>query len=280
MDALPSTSDLHYATHDGRELKGDLFLPDGHGPFPLLITVPGGAWRQCNRRNHWPWARFLALKGIAIFVCEYRVASFDRKAFPESVKDVAAAVRFARSGRIERVDRERVALLGSSAGAHLAALVAVSDQKRLFGADLEPALNDERTDVNALIGVYGIYDLFLHWQKDLRANPDPRGNVTRNLLGMDPFEDQQVYFDASPLRHLSYSKNKTPVLLAWGTNDDAVSPTQSEIFLEALQQARFDVRACRLLGATHFWFNQSPEIPGTESAFFAPRLLAFLGTHL
>ena len=178
-----------------------------------------------------------------------------------------------------QIDPTRVGILGSSAGAHLAALVALGRKSSKFVSGAAAPKASSFPDLKALVAIYGIYDLMTHWQDDLSSNPDPKSNVTRNFLGADPFEEPQLYFDASPLRYVTYERNKLSVFLAWGTNDDAVNPRQSEMFLKALQQARFNVRAHRVIGATHWWFNEPPQ-RGIESAEFAPRLFNFLAANL
>jgi len=80
---------------------------------------------------------------------------------------------------------------------------------------------------------------------------------------------------------VTYARNRLPVLVSWGTNDEFVNPAeQSEQFVRVLQQARFNVRTHRAVGASHFWFAQSPEAAGTDSAHLAPRLLMFLQSTL
>lgn len=275
-------TDIVFARRNGVDLKGNLFLPAQGNSLPMLITLPGGAWRQCNRRNHWAWGEYLAQRGYAVFTAEYRVATFERKAFPEAVQDVIDAIRFVRGNADGwRLAPDRIAILGSSAGAHLAALAALGDETDSFATTYpDDAYAAGSAKVKALVAIYGIYDLVAHWQDDLSNNPDVKGNVARNLLGADPFEDPRGYFDASPIHYVKYVQNWLPVLLAWGTHDDAVHPRQSELFLTALQQARFNVRAHRLIGANHWWFNETPELVGSESAQFAPRLVSFLSANL
>lgn len=257
-----------YCEHGGVELQGDLYLPKGSGPFPVLIAVPGGGWRVCVRASLREWGFYLAARGYGVFVIDYRLATATRKAFPEAVQDVLAAVRFIRSSASElSVDPNRIGLIGASAGAHLAALAA-------FGGDATPA------HVKALVAVCGVYDLLRHWQDDLGRNPAPQSNIARNLIGEDPYENPRAYFEASPLRHVSYEKNGMPVLVSWSMSDDVVDPTQSEAFVRALQQARFTVRTHRLVAATHFWFGEPLHETSGAPASFAPRLMEFLGSAL
>lgn len=258
-------ADIVYAQHDSRDMKADFYRPAGTDAAPLLITLPGGGWRMCDRSNHEKWGHYLASRGIAVLTLEYRVANFEQKAFPAALDDVLAGLRFAheRAGDLG-IDPRRIAILGTSAGAHLGSLAALT-------TDME---------IKALIAVYGVYDLFLCWQDVVRLNPRQKGNNVRNFVGADPFEDQRAYFDASPLRAVTYEKNRMPVLLSWGTHDDAVSPEQSELFLTALTQAGFSVRTHRVVGASHWWFTQDPAEGSSFSAQLAPRLLEFLDANL
>lgn len=258
---------LTYCSHRGADLKGDLFLPQGTGPFPILIGAPGGAWRVCVRASLAQWGHYLASRGYGFFSIDYRVATKDRKAFPEAVQDIFSAVRFVRGSAAQYgIDPQRIGLLGVSAGAHLAAVAALA--------------HDPATEVKTLVALYGIYDLFKHWQDDLALNPGTEGNIARNLIGADPFEEPAAYFNASPLHLITYRRNRMPVLVSWGTADEFVNPAQSEAFVRALQQARFNVRTHRAVGASHFWFQQALDDPRSESALFAPRLMQFLGTSL
>ena len=278
IDSVSCQTGITYCTHDGVELQGDLYLPKGPGPFPVLIAVPGGAWRVCSRASLSQWGSYLAARGYGWFAIDYRVATPARKAFPEAVHDVIAAVRFMR-GSAEKflIDPKRIALLGTSAGAHLAALAALAhDQEQFGGAHPDDAFAKIAADVKTLVLVYGIYDLFKQWQDDLALNPGVEASVTRNLLGKEPYQDPQLFFDASPFKYVTYEKSRLPVFVSWGTADEFVNPTQSESFVRVLQQARFNVRTHRAVGASHFWFAQSPEDPVTDSAHLAARLLMFL----
>ncbi|HEY0938596.1 MAG TPA: alpha/beta hydrolase [Steroidobacter sp.] len=286
MSASESSCDVTYkegvtyCDRGGTQLKGDLYLPEGRGPFPILIGVPGGGWRICVRAALRHWGAYLAAHGYGLFVVDYRLATSARKAFPEAVQDVLAAVRFVRSSADQlSIDPTRIGLLGASAGAHLASLAALGSGSPVFEEMHNEAIAASPAHVKALVAVCGVYDLFRHWQDDLGRNPDPQSNIARDLIGADPYENQQAFFDASPLRHLSY-RNAMPVLVSWSTSDDVVDPAQSESFVRALQQARFNVRTHRALGASHFWFGEPVQDKTTVAASFAPRLVEFLDMAL
>lgn len=270
--------EIIYSDRGGVKLSGDLYLPTGPGPFPILIGVPGGGWRVCVRPALRQWGLYLAAQGYGFFAIDYRLATASRKAFPEAAQDVAAAIRFIRGSASEfSVDPDRIGLLGASAGAHLAALTALGRDAPFFGMEQQHGAD---ISVKALVVVSGIYDLFQHWQDDLGRNPASDSNISRNLIGKDPFEDQQSFFEASPMRHISYDRNAMPVLISWGTADEVVDPGQSERFVRALQQARFGVRICRMEGGSHFWFADRLDDARSDSAKFAPQLVSFLNLNL
>jgi acetyl esterase/lipase len=272
---------LAYANHDGVELLGDLHLPPGPGPFPVLVNVHGGYWRRGARETFNYWGPYLAARGYAGFTISYRLTKPGKKTYPEAVHDVRAAVQFMR-GRANdfRLDPNRIGLWGNSAGAQLAALVALAGDDPLFagGYPQDPHASVS-TKVKVLIGVYGIYDLLGQWRHSQIGNPGD--NLVESFLGCTPMADRRRYFDASPVSHGTIANNKTAVYLSWGTEDDVVDHrAQSEMFLLALKQAGFAVRTCVMHGAPHYWLSDPIEEPGSYPGFLAPRLLRFLGEQL
>ena len=150
--------DLEYACHDGESLKGWLWRPSTPGPHPVLIAIPGGAWRQGGPEKFKDWGAWLAARGWAVFSVSYRFASAKQKSWPESFLDLRAAVQFIK-GRARELDLHpaRVSLFGDSAGGHLAALLALAGEEEPFRSTF-PADPFHRltTEVRCVIGVYGI----------------------------------------------------------------------------------------------------------------------------
>ncbi|HEY5964579.1 MAG TPA: peptidase, partial [Xanthobacteraceae bacterium] len=82
-----------YATHDSVALAGDLYLPKGAGPFPVMVGVHGGGWVQGARSAFQYWGPWFAARGVALFAVTYRLAKANQKTFPHAVQDVMAAVQ-------------------------------------------------------------------------------------------------------------------------------------------------------------------------------------------
>jgi acetyl esterase/lipase len=108
----------HYGPH--REQVADLWLPPGDGPFPGVVLIHGGCWREQYRRTlEDRVAADLVERGLAVWNVEYRRLDADGD-WPVPLDDVVAAV----TALPESIDRERLALAGHSAGGHLALLAA------------------------------------------------------------------------------------------------------------------------------------------------------------
>jgi acetyl esterase/lipase len=279
--AFELNSALTYATHDGVALQGDLYLPASRGNVPALVAVHGGGWQQGARNAFQHWGPYLAARGIALFSVSYRFAKKGRKAFPEAVRDVLAAVQHVRGNAAALgIDGARIGLFGASAGAHLAALAALGGRApALAGGYPDDPQAKVDTAVKVLVGVYGVYDLIEMWQC-YQLN-SPLDNNIENFIGVAPMANRQLYFDATPTSYATYANNKTAVLLGYGTEDDLVDrKANSEAFLRALKQAGFFARSCIVQGAGHYWLSDPIDEPGSYTGVFAPRLMRFLAEKL
>jgi acetyl esterase/lipase len=277
--AVQTKTGIAYAQHDGVELVGHLYLPAGVKGAPALVAVHGGAWIQGARSAFQYWGPYLAARGIATFAISYRLAT-KSKMFPQAVQDVMAAVQFVRGKANEfGVDPQRIGLLGASAGAHLAALAALAG-KKFAGGYPQDEFASVGSEVKALVGVYGIYDMVAMWTSC--QVQWPIGNIVERFLGVPPMQDRQLYFDASPMSYATVANNKLAVLLVTGSADDLVEPgPQTEAFQLALKQAGFFVRPCIVSGAPHYWMNDPIDNDPTGfPAFLAPRLMRFLAEKL
>jgi acetyl esterase/lipase len=277
----PERREIEYAVHAGVSLKGHLYSPRGGGKVPVLVAVHGGGWRLPNLDNYAHLGPWLAERGYAVLAVTHRLSAQGTKAFPEAVHDVRAAVQFARGNAEELgIDPERIAVMGDSSGAHLAALVALAgDHPQFKDGNRGDPHGGVSTRVRAAIGVYGVYDLVAQWRHDQLARP--RDPIVDRFLGASLIDDRRAYFEASPLSYVSARNNATAFLVVWGTDDDVVdAEAQSAVFMEALKQAGHYVRPVVLAGAPHFWIGDPLDEPGSQPGFLAPRLLRFLQSKL
>ena len=203
------------------------------------------------------------------------------KGYPNAVHDVRAAVQFVKARASDlKTDPERVGLMGDSAGAHLASLVALAGDDPVFaGAYKDDPHASVSTKVKAVVSVYGIYDMVQ--QVEPRPAVAAAGPIVPRFLGETPWQNRKLYFDASPMSYVMSSNRSASFLLVYGTEDDVVDREQSDKFLLALKQAGYFARNTVLPGLGHYWFTADPlDDPQGGSARAAPGILRFLKQRL
>ncbi|MFM7376515.1 MAG: alpha/beta hydrolase fold domain-containing protein, partial [Erythrobacter sp.] len=166
----PDYADVAYAPLSARQTF-DLYLPEGEGPFPLVIHIHGGGFRMGDKgmlpRNI---RKVLLARGIAVATINYRLSGEAR--FPAAIEDAKAAVRFLRANAARyRIDPERFVAFGQSAGANLASLIGTTGNTQVFD---NPALGNPGVSsrVNAVIDWFGPND-FLQMDPQARAQGCP-----------------------------------------------------------------------------------------------------------
>jgi len=253
----------------------------GLSEAPVLLGMHGGGWQLGDRTFYKHWGNYLAKNGYAVYAIEYRLMKPGLKTWPGAVYDCRAAVQFVRATADELgLDPDRIALIGDSAGAHLASLVALAGEEPPFCTEYR---SDPyawvQTGVRAVVGIYGVYDMVAQWEHDLVMRP--RDQITEKFLGCPPTVSRRKFFEASPLSYATVDKNSTRFLLIYGREDDIVDPvTQSKKFLIALRQAGFFVRTIVVPGAGHFWSSEPFEEPGSFGGHAGPKVLRFLAAAL
>ncbi len=270
---------VEYLRRGDTSLTGALYTPAGEGPFPAVIAIHGGGWRLATTDVFQFFAPWLASQGYVVFTPTYTMVKKGEPSYPRAIQDIGAAVQFIRGKAAElKVAPERIALMGESAGGHLASMVALAGEEPPFRADIG-AFTHVSTKVKAVAPIYGIYDLAAQWRWDQVARAGE--HITTPFLGKSLLEDRRVYFDASPLSYVTTRPDAPAFYVVWGELDDVCDPaTQSIPFFQALKQAKFYVRSMQVEGAPHYWMGDPLDDPGSYPGFFAPRLLRFLRLKL
>ena len=127
-DDLPAVGAFHggvpYRQVDGAELTLDVIVPQGQGPFPVLVYFHGGAWIWGSPASHRKLTCRLAEQGFLTLSVDYRLAP--ENPFPAAFNDCIHAVHFAAKNAPRwEGDPDRLVLAGDSAGANLAAATAI-----------------------------------------------------------------------------------------------------------------------------------------------------------
>jgi len=215
--ALPKLkADIEFAKAGDESLTLDAFVPDGAGPFPTCILVHGGGFTKGDKHSFIkPLFEPLSKAGFVWFTINYRLAPKHR--WPACAEDVDSAIRWVKAhAKDYKVDPERIAIIGESAGGHLVSWAGVR--------------GTGESRVAAVVAFYAPNDLELQ----VRA---------RNALGpsMTALLDLTELNDAAwkRLREVSPStyvaKGLPPFLLIHGDKDPTVLHEQSTKFQEKMK---------------------------------------------
>ena len=243
--AFRKVSDLVFAEVDGRELLLDLYLPQASKAPPLVVYVHGGAWRA-GSKDSMPLTGLLG-EGYAIASVDYRLTPDAR--FPAQVHDIKAAIRFLR-GNQDRYpyDSRKVAIAGSSAGGHLAALVGVTNGT----AELEGFVGghlDQSSEVQAIVAYFGASNLLTILQQSTPRGLSVRKPALQLLLGGQPEKQRQLAILASPVSHVD--RSDPPLLLLHGDQDAQMPINQSHELHGKFKGLGLAVALYVLHGAAH-----------------------------
>ncbi|AJA07583.1 Alpha/beta hydrolase fold-3 [Sphingopyxis fribergensis] len=193
----------------------DIWVPsnakDGD-QLPVIVFFYGGGWDSGERGSYGFAGRALARQGFAVVIPDYRLVP--KAHWPDFIEDSAAAVAWTHE-HIAKLggDPDRIALMGHSAGAYNAAMLALNPQW-LRAAKSDPAI------IRGVAGLAGPYD-FLPLEKGGRGD--------KAMGKVRPIEKTQpIHFargDAAPL------------WLATGDGDDTVRPRNSQNLAAAIEKA-------------------------------------------
>jgi len=200
---------IPYGGHPRQRL--DLYIPDGADGAPVVVFFYGGRWQEGSREDYRFAAQALASRGYLVAVPDYRL--HPEVVFPAFVEDGAAAVAWVHQRAAAYGGaRRRLVLAGHSAGAHIAALLA------LDGRYLEAA-GPGRGIVAGFIGLAGPYDFLPLRAADLKAIFGPPAARPRS----------------QPIRYVD--DRAPPMLLAHGLSDRLVEPGNSRRLAGAVAAA-------------------------------------------
>ena len=230
---LPGGRTFRYGPH--RSQRGELHLPSGSGPHPLVVLIHGGSWqKRYSKLVMRALARDLRRRGWAVWNIEYRRIGAGG-GWPETFVDVGAAVDHVRALQAP-LDLERVSVLGHSAGGHLA-LWAAGRAALPPHAPGAPAGSSPIGFASA-IALAGVCDL-------AGAHREWRGGAVERLLEGSPLQVPERYALADPLAQVPLAM---PVLLVHGVHDQTVSVRLSRNYARAARAAAADVELIELEG--------------------------------
>jgi acetyl esterase/lipase len=257
--------DITYARYGNREMKLDLYLPAApqgaqRGAIPVIIVIRGNGWRSGDKETFGFIAGRLAENGLAAASIEYRTS--EEALFPGAVNDAKAAVRWLRNNAEKHnIDPRHIGVLGTSAGAHIAAFLGTTAHLKSFDGD---GGNSEASSAVQAVVAFAA-------PTDLRAG----ANLSvQAFLGTSVSANPRRYEEASPIAHVT--KTAAPILMIHSKRDATVPYAQSNAL--AARYAKEGAHAVLVPledDAPHAFWNFSRWFPSVMD-----RAVAFLSEHL
>jgi acetyl esterase/lipase len=224
-------NDVPFAQTPQRTLSLDIYrpriAPAVGNRYPAVIVIHGGSWRFDDKGGVFiPHHRYLASQGYVVFDIQYRLS--DEAAYPAAVEDVQTAIQWVREyAPAHNIDADKIALLGRSAGGHLALLAAYQ--------------SPVAEQLAAVVAIYPPTDMRM-WYLDEKSD-------IVNFLGGLQHQVPQNFRASSPTEYVR--DGLPPTLLVHGYRDDLVLPSHSELLMSKLQATNTPIVALRPLWSRH-----------------------------
>ena len=218
LSSFPNPPADHVIAYGQNDLQfGELRLPSGQGPFPVMVLIHGGCWLSAYDIAHIrKLAAAFTKEGIATWTIEYRRVGDPGGGWPGTFDDVdAGADHLATLAGQFNLDLDRVIVAGHSAGGHLA--IWLANRPSQWPAQIQPT---------AVLALAPAADLaWLHQQQVC-------GNVIDKLMGGSPEQYPQRYQAASGTQRLPL---QVPQYIVIGQHDKSWAPV-GHMYVEQARQ--------------------------------------------
>lgn len=255
--AVVVTRDIYYGKEDVATLDAeqavlnslDIYAPKGAATAPVMVMIHGGGWQIGDKANPGLLANkvpFFTTNGWLFVSINYRLSPAVQH--PAHVQDVATALAWVEAHSADYGgDPTRLYVMGHSAGAHLAALVAMDEQY----------LEAEGTGLEALSGVILLDGAGYNVATPAQFARGRAQEMYRTAFGDDP----AGWDSASPITHVEADKGIPPFFVAYVVRREP-SRVQSERLVEILTEAGVPAELFAAEGKTHATINQGFGVAG------------------
>ncbi|MGJ8724785.1 MAG: alpha/beta hydrolase fold domain-containing protein [Roseibacillus sp.] len=247
IEGVTVIRDVDYVGEGNQRQMMDFYLPENEEDLPVILWVHGGAWKSGNRGGINRVKSFLEDGRYAVVSIGYRLT--DEAQWPAQIHDCKAAVRFVRAnGWKYGLDPERIAVVGSSAGGHLVAMLGLTGGD----AELEGELGlhvGTSSKVSCVVDFFGSKDHTVMDEQGSRMDHGSASSPEGLLVGGAIAENLEKARESSPIYHVS--KGDAPMLIFHGTKDPLVPYQQSVDFEKAFEAEGGDVTLVTIEGGGH-----------------------------
>lgn len=250
IDIFPKGTTLHGNIAYNKDTLNkhllDIYLPpNAKGKVPLVIFVHGGGWLGNDKYADIGYMKKtvaeIVSSGYALASIDYRFAT--QAIFPAQMQDCNRAVSFLIDNAEKYgFDKNRMAVMGFSAGGHLASLMGLSKNNNVDSFFMTGT--NKSFSFKAVVDFYGPAELIL-----FPGANDPKSPESQ-LIGATPLSRPDLAKGASPVTYVD--KNDPPFLIIHGEKDDLVSPKQSQLLSSWLNVVGVQNELIIVKDAPHF----------------------------
>lgn len=259
MEYIP---DIEYINRDGISLYIQLILPyDRTENTPLVIYVPGSAFRWQNVKRVIPAISLLANRGFAIAMVQYRGSEVSP--FPAQMLDTKAAVRFMKiNAHKYGFNPDNVYLMGDSSGGHTVLMAGLTAGIEKFEEEI---YSEVSSSVKGIIDLYGPTDITkMNDELSSLSHIEPDSPEGCLLGRVNVLEHPELTGPTVVMNYIDSAREIPPILIFHGTNDELVPFGQSCMLYDKLvkcnKKATFYAIDNAHHGGREFWSNQVIDI--------------------
>ncbi|MBE9009686.1 alpha/beta hydrolase [Pseudanabaenaceae cyanobacterium LEGE 13415] len=250
------TLNIPVASPDNVALTMNVYRPMKAGKNPAIVQIYGGAWRSGTPNSNEDFSEYIAAQGYTVLAIDYRHAP--QYKFPTQLNDVRTAIQFIlQNAEQYEVDIDRMAIMGRSAGGHLAMLTA-------FATDAFP--------FRAIVNYYSPVELTEGYNNPPFPDPINSREVLENFLGGTPIQLSDLYRQASPYQQVR--SNLPPILMIYGGKDHIVQSKFGRSLSEKLKQNGNTAIFIEIPWAEHAFDAVFNGVSNQLSLYYTERFLA------
>jgi acetyl esterase/lipase len=264
--------DVEYLNVDGVTRLVRIYQPEGPGPFPMLLSIHGGAWTDKDHTEYESTSTPLAATGIVVAAIAQRVG--EGFPYPVQLQDINYGVRWLKAHASDfNGDPDSVGGIGYSSGGHTLPLAAMRhDDPRYSALPLEgsPQVDAKFTYT---ISCWPVIEPFFRYE------------IARDKGNTDLMEKHHIFFqgdeamhESTPINIIQSGEKVTlpPAMVMHGTADDVMPIEASERFVAAYNGAGGKAELVPWQGKGHGWARAA----GSEADEFVKIASEFISKQL
>jgi acetyl esterase len=268
-----TVSELEYRrTAKGRSLLALVYQPSGPGPFPIVLSLHGGAWNAKDRHAEEPFNRALAAAGALVVAVDLTLAP--EAPYPACVQDASYALRWVRArAKTWSGDADRIGLFGSSSGGHVAELLALRPNDARYNAIPFSEAPGLAGSVDYVLMRSPISNTFARFENAQAQKADSM--IKSNKIFFVPWES---IHESNPQEILDRKEKVTlkPFLIMQGALDTNMLPAFQTKFVQSYRAAGGPCDYTIFDGCEHEWVSQ----PGPQTDRAHEMAKNFIARHV